>query len=315
MSDNTEDLKEEWKFVTKGGYTQLYEISTFGNVRRKTTGRTLKKEISYGYYRVSLAKPGMKNSSEHELVHRLVASAFIPNINNKNIVNHKDGNKLNNNAANLEWVTQKENVKHAFETGLRESKGKPIIIIDCNGDIFEYTNQRIAQKEAKLGENTILRALKFGNKPFGMTIKYKNDADTKLPIDLSNFEELINFPGYFINRETLEIYGKISERILKIRISAGGYPIVSMCKNKKVIQNYLHIVVAKHFIPNPDNLPVVNHIDHNKLNYNIDNLEWVTFKENTRQYLKMKQNNSVLSESLESDSGSEETEVEEESEL
>lgn len=53
-----------------------------------------------------------------ERVHRLVASAFVPNPDNKSDVNHIDGNKLNNHYTNLEWVTKSENMRHAYDTGL-----------------------------------------------------------------------------------------------------------------------------------------------------------------------------------------------------
>ena len=64
-------------------------------------------------------------------------------------------------------------------------------------------------------------------------------------------------------------------RILKPGIASNGYPTVNLCKEN--IQNYcIHILIAKTFIPNPDNLPEVNHIDLNKQNNHIDNLEWIT---------------------------------------
>lgn len=75
----------------------------------------------YGYRRVLLHVDGRRIKF---FVHRLVAMTYIPNPNNLPQVNHKDGNKLNNNVENLEWCSAKENIGHAIRTGLRHKKGK-----------------------------------------------------------------------------------------------------------------------------------------------------------------------------------------------
>lgn len=60
-----------------------------------------------------------------------------------------------------------------------------------------------------------------------------------------------------------------------------GYYQVCLTKNGVQSNFYVHRLVAAAFIPNPDNLPIVNHIDENKTNNNVENLEWVTYQENT----------------------------------
>src|SRR5690606_38396846 len=109
-------LDEEWSPVV--GYEGFYEVSTTGRVRNSSTGKIKAKTLLRGYEKVCLWKQGTVNSP---LVHRLVAKAFIPNPNNKPQVNHKDGNKQNNCVSNLEWVTAKENIGHAYTSGLRNS--------------------------------------------------------------------------------------------------------------------------------------------------------------------------------------------------
>lgn len=116
---------EIWKDIP--GYEGRYQVSNEGNVKSLNylthgTEKNMKLSCHHnGYLVVSLGKHPSKSYS----VHRLVASAFIPPIKGKNIVNHKDGNKKNNHVENLEWVTYKENTEHAISTGLRNPHDIP----------------------------------------------------------------------------------------------------------------------------------------------------------------------------------------------
>lgn len=81
----------------------------------------LNKFINYqlnndGYCKVTLRSDSNKRKTMS--IHRLIAILYVPNPDNKSEVNHKDGNKLNNNKDNLEWVTHAENIKHAWCVGL-----------------------------------------------------------------------------------------------------------------------------------------------------------------------------------------------------
>lgn len=92
-----------------------YLISTEGEVISLQRGKPYKikyqTDISGNYFRACLG-------DKHYLVHRLVAITFIPNPDDLPEVNHIDGDKHNNKASNLEWVTRQQNIQHAFDTGL-----------------------------------------------------------------------------------------------------------------------------------------------------------------------------------------------------
>lgn len=124
------DLKficEEWRSIPE---FIGYEVSSLGRVRStnrlsgKRRGLIKGKELTQttnkrGYPEVRLFKD---SKSTAKVVHRLVANAFIPNDYNKSQVNHKDGDKLNNKASNLEWMSNSENQKHAYKLGLQPSR-------------------------------------------------------------------------------------------------------------------------------------------------------------------------------------------------
>lgn len=93
-----------------------YYISNDGFVTNTKSGRVLTPSTaSKGYYIVALCN---RVSIKKEYIHRLVGKYFVPNPSNKPFINHVDGNKQNNKAENLEWVTPKENIHHAYATGL-----------------------------------------------------------------------------------------------------------------------------------------------------------------------------------------------------
>lgn len=105
---------EIWKPVKN--YENLYEVSSFGNIRNKKRKTILKPTLSkFNYLFVKLSKD---NKTKNFLNHRLVALSFLENINNLPQVNHIDGNKLNNNISNLEWCTASYNIRHAIKLGI-----------------------------------------------------------------------------------------------------------------------------------------------------------------------------------------------------
>jgi molybdenum-dependent DNA-binding transcriptional regulator ModE len=276
---------EEWRTIKD---FPIYSVSNLGNVKNDITGQVLKNSVKAGYCNVSLTNENNKKSFK---VHRLVALAFIDNPENKSDVNHKDKNKLNNNLMNLEWMTRKENNIHRCEgVKIKCNKNKLVLRInpDTNEVIEKYDSIELAGTWAY--NNGYTKTIHNGRNAIGNCVnglskvayKFKweyenknNDLKNEIwkqvileNVDMEDKRYFVSNLGRFKNSS-----GIIMENY---KANENGYIRVYIY-NKTYA---LHRLIALAFHENPENKEQVNHIDGNKLNNSVQNLEWVTNKEN-----------------------------------
>lgn len=133
--------KELWKpLVFKGIHSDIYEVSSEGLVKNKLTDRLLKPQDS-GYLHVRIPLEGKYYNAR---IHRIVAETFCERPAGCNVVNHINGNKKDNRASNLEWITQRDNVIHSIK--LREEESKHLSMIEKMDMLLE---KLIQSPEAK----------------------------------------------------------------------------------------------------------------------------------------------------------------------
>lgn len=166
--------KEEW--VSVKGYEGLYEISTLGNVKDLKKCKLLKRGNNPKKYEGVWLRKGDEHKSY--ALHRLVASNFLENPENKPLVNHKDNIKNNNKVSNLEWSTYLENNRHAVDIGAKKAK-------TFWGNYFGANNSR-AKTVYQLTENG-----KFINE-----FKGAREVERILKFDLTGIEHTLGGNQY-----------------------------------------------------------------------------------------------------------------------
>lgn len=146
-------MEEIWKDIP--GYEGLYQVSSLGRVKSLEryitycTGRIqlLPEKIlkssqqSTGYYTVGLYDSNHKSKTFS--IHRIVANLFVPNLSDLPEVNHKDGDKSNNSASNLEWASELDNIRHSRLLGLNRTEMNP----QCKAVICVETEQQFYSVE------------------------------------------------------------------------------------------------------------------------------------------------------------------------
>ena len=139
-------MSEVETFVKIEGF-EKYEVSNLGKVRNIKSGRVLKTSLNNnGYLRLFLCE---NNKRKHLYLHRIIATAFIDNPDEKPCVNHIDENKLNNDLSNLEWCTVRENLIHGTRMKrIAEKHFKKVIQLDSNDNVLnEFESMTQAEKK------------------------------------------------------------------------------------------------------------------------------------------------------------------------
>ena len=243
-----------------------YVISRDGQIFDKDLHEK-KSYIKNGYYNITI------NNTMYA-VHRLVAMTFIPNPNNYPVVNHIDENKLNNNATNLEWCTQQDNCNSHSKT---TSHVRKVIQLNLDNTVVKIHN---SVTEAGISVGLTRHAINkvcsgHNNTAGGFKWKYENqEHNYETNVDLTNAKPVIDFPNYYVFSNG-KIYNAQRKAFMKDCINEHGSHYITLSSGTQKKKNkYIHNLVATYFIQNPKNLKNVRHINGDKNDNDVSNLEW-----------------------------------------
>ena len=284
---------EYWKEVP--GFPQ-YHVSSFGNVKNVTRDRLKTPHIINNYSRVTLCRSGkIKNL----MIHRIVLQTFCPHFNCDALqVNHKDGNRRNNNLENLQWCTPSENVAHSRQNGYVPYKcgikvtnvksGAHLIFDSCRA-----CHKFVVESIIDVTQNAVHKWVMRRKVTHGYRFEYVDPQKYENRVQSLNAEQWKLFyinekwkRKYFISNLGRMKYmdNKGNER-LRRACTTKDYEIYSLnCKHITV-----HRLVATHFVPNPKEYYMIDHIDSDRRNNKAENLRWVADHKQNMQNPRTKQ--------------------------
>jgi len=295
----TPEIQEEWKVFPDN---TNYEISNMGKIKNIRTGRILTGCVDNvsGYERTSL-------NNKNTTIHYAVAKTFIPNLEIKPCIDHINSVRTDNRVSNLRWCTYSENNNYKNDNSTKEYKphknGRQVRSINprtkeekihptlmCaskwileNIKNIDTTNKDIDKQLRSNSSYLSSRIIKNNNSWFGYNLIWQF-VDNSYELTNEEWREIttIEKDGYYISN-----FGRLKTPNGKIKDTCsitGGYYDLKIIKGGK--HHKIHRLVAMHFIPNPENKPFVNHINLNKFDNRVDNLEWCTNGENIQHAYK-----------------------------
>lgn len=211
-----------------------YLISGCGDVWCNNRKYWVKSKILNGYRVIQL-----KYKTYH--IHRLVAMAYISNDVCDLVVNHIDGNKLNNTIDNLEWVTQKENVNKSTKL---TSHPKRVIHKDINGTIIQtFESARDASRELGISYHKLLRSCHDSTENRFIFEQPQDSHD----VDMTRAIQITDFPNYYLLPNG-SIYSSKRKKCLKPVINDNGQAYVTLLSNGMKKNCYIKKLMKDHGI-------------------------------------------------------------------
>lgn len=274
-----EGILVKWKLLKILGYDN-YSISEHGEIFNYRNNHRTFGADHCGYKRVTLTNYSGK--TKQILVHVLVAKMFLvsPDVDQNLSVDHIDRNKANNHYSNLRWSTRSEQRINQDRAATRSNYNKPItLILDDGTEYITYFQSRHAGIIHGISPSNFNTVSRNGGKLAGFRWKFCLDSIDgeiwKQYPDLNSEHVLISNFGRYYKKTSGKIgYGSTTNAGYKnLSLNIGGV--------RKSMQ--MHVLVMNTFIglpPEEDNI-VINHIDHNKRNNKLLNLEYVTQLENS----------------------------------